>query len=92
MAQEQIDSAVIPFTHVSGKPISGKFIAPVVIGCIDYRFAFNPEQHHQTAFAFHVFRYDPAEPTHGLAINAQESLPISSMWLEPYFFSGGHAD
>lgn len=67
------------------------FIVVLVAGCVDYQFEFE-RGHHQTGFLYQLWRIDPKDPFNGAATYSGESLPSSSLRLEPYPFGGSYPD
>jgi len=86
ISKKEIDGTILPFPNTSDR-----YIAPMLIGCIDYRFSFATE-HHQSGFIYNVYRHNPADPFHGYSIQVNKTLPISRIRLENYFFGGNYAD
>jgi len=86
ISMKEIDSAILPTRQPPGR-----YIEPMLIGCIDYRYSFAPE-HHQTGFIYNIYRINSADPFHGYAIQVNKTLPISGFRLESYFFGGNYAD
>jgi hypothetical protein len=73
---------------------TGKFIDPIIVGCIDYQYFPFPD-HHQTGFIFEVRRFE-TEPSGQrvpfLSIEVGRDLPASEMSLDRYFFAGDYAN
>jgi hypothetical protein len=87
VAKETVDSGSFTFPDDPGK-----YVTPVLVGCVDYRLSFAPERHHQTGFIYMIGKYKPAEPTHYISIQVGIDVPLSSLKLDQYFFGGHYAD
>lgn len=87
MSKSEMESATIPFKDAG----ADKYIAPVFVGCVVYRFA-TSEDDHYTGFAYDIGRYDPErDPNHPLAVQVGKALPLENIVLWEYFFGGHHA-
>jgi len=64
-----------------------KHILPIIVGCVDYRYA-TSSRHHQTRFIYHVQRFDPATPPNIFSIEVGREVPSSSVILIRYAFGG----
>ena len=91
--RKEIDDSIAVLRALTKKDIdpSTMTILPVIVGCIDYRFAVDPEKHHQTPFIFRVFRKGTEiGPAH--ALYAHQSYEASELELEPWIQAGSNAD
>jgi hypothetical protein len=72
---------------------SDSYVAPVVAGCVDYRYPPFPE-HHQTGFIFEITRAEIVNGRlqNGYAIRVGETLPASKLSLIRYYFDGDYAN
>jgi hypothetical protein len=87
--KEWIDGGAVTFKD--GDP--NRYIAPVLVGCVDYRFSFDPEVHHQTGIIYDMGRYDASAPGwEKRLIKVGTNLPPDQMILVRYFFGGNYAD
>lgn len=91
--RKDIDESTAALRALTKKDIgpSTMTLLPVIVGCIDYRFAFDPEKHHQTPFIFRVFhKGTEIGPAH--ALFAHQSYEASELELEPWIQAGSNAD
>jgi hypothetical protein len=70
-------------------PSETSFI-PVIVGCVDYRFDFAPDEHHQTPFIFRLLNKRDAPGAYALL--AYRSYPVNELELEPWLQAGSGAD
>jgi len=65
-----------------------RFFVPIIVGCVDYRFAFDPSRHHHTSILLEVIRVaDPGAGAKMIEIKKQ-ATPAETLRLRPYFFGG----
>lgn len=63
------------------KPLN--FLAPIIVGCIDYRFEFSPNTHHQTGFIFNLLATRPETPNARYALKTYKDYSLDSLSLDP---------
>jgi hypothetical protein len=65
------------------------FIFPVVVGCVDYIFAFGERAHHQTGFIYHVHKVNPPAAGHLAISPADGDVGATNLRLTTALNGGG---
>jgi hypothetical protein len=94
LTKEEIDSSSATYPL---KELRGKFIDPLVYGCVNYKFPFSKDVH-QTRFMFSISRpfYKNNKIVAGKGLTAPiiigRDVPVTELIIEKYFFGGTFAD
>jgi hypothetical protein len=88
LTREEIESSSATYPS---KESLGKFITPLVYGCLNYQFSFSKDIH-QTRFIFSISHPFPKDKSIPIPISIGKDVPTSDLVIENYFFGGTFAD
>jgi hypothetical protein len=86
---EMKDGALHFPSAADGKPVTGTFFSPYLVGCVDYTFG-TATIRHQTGFIYNIARTDSRD-VHPLAFKMGGVVPRAKVFLERYVFGGDYA-
>jgi len=88
LTKEEIESSSATNPYPESR---GKFILPMIYGCVNYQFPFSKEIH-QTRFIFSISHPQPKDGSIPPSIRIGENVPISDMTINTFIFGGTSAD